>query len=165
MKRTLIGVALAAACAIVSACATVTAVNSTPDAAAIRLERSVAAVAVTLTAAVDDPASGIDPADLAERVAKAAVILRQGRAAFDARTGDPVTLANQALDIVSSGLPAKTSPRVGQALLAGRLALSVYAANIVVTGEASPPSAELVAARGYADGAIDGLLDRLDDER
>lgn len=167
MKRAIIMAGAALACLSLSACAggagtqrvAVTIDAATADAAAVKFEVAVGVFADTLAVAASDPNSGLDLRQLAGDVVQARAYLVQGRAAFDARTGDVTVAATKALDTVSLGLPATASPKVRGALLAARLAVGLYGAEVGAKASAPvEPSPTLLAARRSADVALDGLL-------
>lgn len=167
MKRILFAGAAIAAALSLSACASGPGLQTvsievdaaTADAAAVKFEVAVSVFADTLAFAATDPNTGLDLQKLAGQVREARGYLDRGRAAFDARTGDVTSLATEALDVISAGLPPAAPPKVRTALLGARLAVGLYGATVGVKASAPvEPSEALVAARKSADAAVNRLV-------
>ncbi len=166
MKHAILLAACAVTCLSLSACAT-TGPGDPPriispaakvDAKAIGAETAVTALAVALQVYASDPAVDLDRGKLRAQVIKAAGLLVQGRATYDARSGSPSVLAGQALGVISAALPADTSPTTRASLLAAQAAIGIYTIGLGGQGVAVDPSPELVTARRNADEAVGVLL-------
>ncbi len=169
MKNLLIGLAFAGLAVMLCGCAmlptrgdVIEAVTSPAvDAAAVKFETALYAMATSIAPVVADPSADLDRAKFAKGLRNAAADLDQARALFDARSGDPIALTSSAFDLLDQAVPPGASFKVRLALSAGRTAVTVFAASLSLTGPPTPPSRALTLARARTDQAVADLLRRL----
>lgn len=169
MKRATFLAATAAACLSMSACAStdhvsaVVEVIASPaaDAAAVKVEAVLATLVTSFDLVVSDPASKVDRAALAQRLADAEDLLMKARSAFDSREGGASAMAAYVVQLVAEAVPAGASTSARFAVAMALAGLQTYAASIDVTGAPTPPSAALVQARVRTDVALQDLRAKL----
>lgn len=170
MKRAIYLAAAAVACLSLSACATtsghvsaaVEAVTSpAADAAAVKVEATLATLITSFDLVVSDPSAKVDRVKLASVLSDAADLLGEARALFDERGGGVSALAGRAVGLIAQAVPegASTSARFAIGLALG--GLQTYAASIDVKGLAIEPSDALVQARERTDDALRSLRNKL----